>query len=79
MDKGICNNQAESYFSHLRRIEVGTHHHIAGEYIAAVAGEAAWREDRRRVDKGPQGETVGAALIAGGVSRKWAGYWQRAA
>jgi len=30
MDEGVCNNQAESYFSRLRRMEVGTHHHIAG-------------------------------------------------
>jgi hypothetical protein len=43
MDKGVCTNQAESYFSRLRRMEVGTHHHIAGKYIAAYAGEAAWR------------------------------------
>jgi transposase-like protein len=79
MDKGVCTNQAESYFSRLRRMEVGTHHHIAGKYIAAYAGEAAWREDHRRVDNGQQAAMVGAALMAGGVSRKWAGYWQRAA
>jgi hypothetical protein len=27
--KGVCTNQAESYFSRLRRMEIGTHHHIA--------------------------------------------------
>lgn len=27
---GACTNQAESFFSRLRRAEVGTHHHIAG-------------------------------------------------
>jgi hypothetical protein len=79
MDKGVCTNQAESYFSRLRRMEVGTHHHIAGRYLKAYAGEAAWREDHRRVDNGQQAAMVGAALMAGGVSRKWAGYWQRAA
>jgi transposase-like protein len=70
MDKGVCTNQAESYFSRLRRMEVGTHHHIAGKYIAAYAGEAAWREDHRRVDNGQQAAMVGAALMAGSVSRK---------
>jgi hypothetical protein len=30
-DNGVCTNQAESYFSRLRRMEIGTHHHIAGE------------------------------------------------
>jgi transposase-like protein len=79
MDEGVCTNQAESYFSRLRRMEVGTHHHIAGKYIAAYAGEAAWREDHRRVDNGNQAAMVGTALMAGGVSRQWAGYWQRAA
>jgi len=78
MDKGVCTNQAESYFSRLRRMEIGTHHHIAGKYIAAYAGEAAWREDHRRVDNGQQAAMVGAALMVGGVSRQWAGYWQRA-
>ena len=79
MDKGVCTNQAESYFSRLRRMEIGTHHHIAGKYLGAYAGEAAWREDHRRVDNGNQAAMVGTALMAGGVSRQWAGYWQRAA
>jgi transposase-like protein len=79
MDKGVCTNQAESFFSRLRRMEVGTHHHIAGKYLNAYAGEAAWREDHRRVDNGNQAAMVGAALMGGGVSRQWAGYWQRAA
>lgn len=78
MDKGVCTNQAESYFSRLRRMEVGTHHRIAGKYLAYYAREASWREDNRRVDNGNQAAMVGAALMAGGVSRQWAGYWQRA-
>lgn len=77
-DKGACTNQAESYFSRLRRMEVGTHHHIAGPYLRAYAGEAAWREDNRRVDNGAQALTVGASAMASGVSRAWKGYWQRA-
>ncbi|WVX50029.1 hypothetical protein ROLI_031250 [Roseobacter fucihabitans] len=32
---GACTNQAESFFSRLRRAEVGTHHHIAGKYLGA--------------------------------------------
>jgi transposase-like protein len=46
-DKGACTNQAESYFSRLRRMEVGTHHHVAGRYLASYAREASWREDNR--------------------------------
>lgn len=79
MDKGVCTNQAESYFSRLRRAEVGTHHHIAGPYLNAYAGEMAWREDNRRVANGQQAAMVTVAAMASNVSRKWAGYWQRAA
>ncbi|ESZ87056.1 MAG: transposase [Blastomonas sp. CACIA14H2] len=77
-DDGACTNQAESYFSRLRRMEVGTHHHIAGPYLNAYAGEASWREDNRRVDNGKQAAMVLDAALASNVSRKWAGYWQRA-
>lgn len=77
MDKGVCTNQAESYFSRLRRMEVGTHHHIAGPYLNAYAGEASWREDNRRVSNGEQATLVGGAAMAASVSRRWAGYWQR--
>lgn len=79
MDEGVCTNQAESYFSRLRRMEIGTHHHIAGPYLNAYAGEASWREDHRRVPNGTQAAMVADAVMAAGVSRKWAGYWQRAA
>lgn len=78
-DKGACTNQAESYFSRLRRMEVGTHHHIAGPYLASYAREASWREDNRRVSNGDQAALVGGAAMASGVSRNWKGYWQRAA
>lgn len=76
-DEGACTNQAESYFSRLRRMEVGTHHHIAGPYLNAYAQEASWREDNRRVDNGKQTAMVLDAALAANVSRKWAGYWQR--
>ena len=46
-----CTNQAESFFSRLRRAEIGQHHHISGPYLKFYAGEMAWREDNRRWDK----------------------------
>lgn len=79
MDEGVCTNQAESFFSRLRRMEVGTHHHIAGPYLNQYAREASWREDNRRVDNGRQAAMVGGAAMASKVSRNWKGYWQRAA
>ena len=77
MDKGVCTNQAESYFSRLRRMEVGTHHHIAGPYLASYAREASWREDNRRVHNGGQTAMVAVAAMDAPVSRQWKGYWQR--
>ena len=59
MDEGVCTNQAESYFSRLRRAEIGTHHHIAGPYLHAYAGEMSWREDNRRVSNGGQRDGCG--------------------
>jgi len=79
MDEGVCTNQAESYFSRLRRAEIGTHHHIAGRYLNAYANEMAWREDHRRVANGQQAALVARSTMASSQSRNWAGYWQRTA
>lgn len=78
-DDGACTNQAESYFSRLRRAEIGTHHHISGKYLQAYAGEMAWREDYRRVANGEQFTMTVAAAAWHPVSRQWKGYWQRSA
>lgn len=79
MDEGVETNMAESYFSRLRRAEIGTHHHIAGPYLNAYANEMAWREDHRRVANGSQAAMVAGAVMANRQSRNWTGYWQRAA
>jgi len=74
---GACTNQAESFFSRLRRAEIGTHHKIAGPYLNAYAREIAWRENNRRISNGEQYGMIVAATMAHPVSRQWAGYWQR--
>ncbi len=74
---GACTNQAESYFSRLRRAEMGQHHHISGKYLAAYAGEMAWREDTRRQANGALHVAATGAALGHPVSRIWAGYWQR--
>lgn len=74
---GACTNQAESFFSRLRRAEVGTHHHIAGKYLGAYAAEMAWREDMNREANGTQFAMAMGAVAAAPQSRQWAGYWQR--
>ena len=74
---GACTNQAESFFSRLRRAEVGTHHHIAGKYLHLYAAEMAWREDNNRQANGHQFAMAMGAVAAAPQSRQWAGYWQR--
>ena len=78
-DEDCCTNQAESYFSRLRRAEIGTHHHVSGPYLYAYANEMAWREDNRRKSNGTLYALVAAAALGHPVSRRWKGYWQRAA
>ena len=77
--EGTHTNQAESFFSRLRRSEIGVHHHISGKYLHAYAAEMAWREDNRRISNGAQYLTASRAALTHPVSRNWAGYWQRSA
>jgi hypothetical protein len=77
-DGEACTNQAESFFSRLRRAEIGTHHHIAGPYLNSYADEMAWREDNRRISNGAQYLKVVGAALGHPVPRVWKGYWQRA-
>lgn len=74
---GANTNQAESFFSRLRRAEIGIHHHIAGRYLEAYATEMAWREDFKRLDNGTQYTTAVAAAAVAPQSARWSGYWQR--
>jgi ISXO2-like transposase domain len=75
---GACTNGAESYFSRLRRGELGHHHHIAGPYLVRYAQEAAWREDLRRVSNGEQVYAIAGLAMQCRPSVDFCGYWQRA-
>ncbi|MBL8564979.1 MAG: IS1595 family transposase [Hyphomicrobiaceae bacterium] len=74
---GACTNWAESYFSRLRRGEMGHHHHIAGPYLLRYAQEAAWREDNRRTANGEQVQRVVDLALGKRSSPDFVGYWQR--
>ena len=75
---GACTNGAESFFSRLRRGELGHHHHIAGPYLVRYAQEAAWREDLRRVSNGEQTHGIVGLAMRSSPSVDFCGYWQRA-
>ena len=72
-----CTNQAESYFSRLRRGEMGHHHRISGAYLIKYAREASWKEDHRRDSNGLQVRTVLVLVTRTGPSVDFCGYWQR--
>ncbi len=74
---GACTNQAESYFSRLRRAEMGHHHHVSGPYLLRYAQESAWREDARRVDNGAQVRRVAELALKSKPSVDFSGYYQR--
>lgn len=76
-EDGACTNQAESYFSRLRRAEFGIHHRISGHLLQAYASECAWREDNRRVANGTQWKWIIGAALGHAKSARWCGYWQR--
>ena len=76
---GACTNQAESFFSRLRRAEIGIHHHIRQRYLNSYAGEMAWRGNNRRVSNGGQYLLTVHAAAHHPVSQQWKGYWQRSA
>lgn len=74
---GACTNWAEEFFSRMRRMEIGHHHHIAGAYLLRYAQEASWREDHRRMSNGEQVNRLAGLAVARGKSVDFTGYWQR--
>ena len=72
-----CTNMAESFFSRLRRAEIGHHHHVAGIYLVRYAQESAWREDHRRMANGDQVGRVAGLAMHKVTSPDFVGYWQQ--
>lgn len=76
---GVHTNNAESYFSRLRRMVLGQHHHVSPKYLHAYAAHAAWLEDHRRDANGTLAFRALRNALLAPVSREWKGYWQRRA
>ena len=75
---GKHTNWVESYFSRLRRMVIGQHHHVSHKYLYQYANHAAWLEDHRRRSNGGNAMALLGGALNHPVSRVWAGYWQRA-
>ena len=78
-DHGKHTNMVESFFSRLRNMIEGQHHHVSPQYLHQYANHAAWLEDNRRTDNGTLAQIVVSNAMGSPVSRNWKGYWQRAA
>ncbi|MBK74552.1 MAG: IS1595 family transposase [Henriciella sp.] len=74
---GTHTNNAESFFSRLRRMVRGQHHFVSPKYLHQYANHCAWLEDHRRMDNGSMVRRVVSNAMAAPVSREFAGYWQR--
>lgn len=74
---GIHTNFVESYFSRLRRMIEGQHHHVSVQHLHQYANEAAWKEDHRELDNGALAYRALGRALNHSRSRYFAGYWHR--
>ena len=75
-DDGVNNNQAESYFSRLRRAEYGIYHGMRKNYFAFYANEFAWRADTNKKTLAEKFDDVMGKIFKCGPSKAWCGYVQ---
>ena len=73
---GANTNQAESFFSRFRRMQLGQVHKFGNLYLNRYANEAAFREDTRRKPNGDIFKDVMGRCAGSHVSRDFCGYWQ---
>lgn len=73
---GVNDNQAESFFSRLRRYVLGVGLRVEPKYLKDIAVEMAWREDMRRKTEGEKLRCLLQASFKHGLSVWWRGYWQ---
>ena len=71
---GVNQNQAEAYFSRMRRAVIGIYHQITPRYMVDYAMEIAWREDIRRTNTRDQLSQLVKSVFRAGVSFDWCNY-----
>lgn len=73
-DDGVNQNQAESFFSRMRRATIGIYHRITPKYMMDYACEMAWREDVRRQSTLEQMGSLADRIFRAGLSTDWINY-----
>ena len=76
---GAHTNLVESYFARLRKMIAGQHHWVSPKYLYQYAEHAAWIEDHRKEGLLELSKRIVQAAMLAPKSRKFKGYWQRAA
>lgn len=75
-DDGVNNNQAESYFSRMRRGEYGVYHGMRPQYLAFYANEFAWKCDVKWMTLREKFINLMQKIFRSGPSKAWQGYAQ---
>ncbi len=73
-DDGVNQDQAESFFSRMRRAFIGVYHKITPRYMLDYACEMAWREDARRKSTLEQMQMIFKRVCSSGISTDWLNY-----
>lgn len=72
--KGTNNNQAESFNWRMKRAVRGIYLNPSVKYLLDYAGEAAWREDTRRLSVGDRFKHLLKSALGVGLSLWWRNY-----
>jgi transposase-like protein len=75
-DDGVNNNQAEAFFSRLRRAEYGTYHGMRPQYLAFYAAEFGWRDDIRKETMKAKFTSLLGRVLGADISFAFRGYCQ---
>lgn len=75
-DDGVNNNQAESFFSRMRRSEYGVYHGLRPQYLSFYASEAVWYSNMKNKSIGTKFDDLLKRVLSCGVSKAWRGYFQ---
>ncbi len=73
--KGENINQAESYFSRFRRMQIGQNHFF-GRHLLGYAAESAWRDDNRRKSNAQNARALLGLLLKPNEDGLWRGFWK---
>lgn len=73
---GVNNNQAEAFFSRLRRAEYGVYHGMRPRYLAFYAAEFGWRDDNRKGSLKEKFTSLLRCVLRADISFAFRGYGQ---